>query len=192
MDMTPPAGSQISVVTEGPDSIIVMPHPDHAMVHVTKLFLTIWLLAAAGISLSSASKLLSGNGNWFLVFWTGAWTLGSIFVAHALCRGLRRPVAETLTLKRDGVCYDSGIVPMLLKGREISFPKHVRVDLDRHQLQSLRLRGDVVGQWRLTVDVGADRIDVAPYASGVEREWIARLLANRYSVGQVWAGPNDI
>ena len=162
------------------------------MIHVTKLILALMLVAAVGVSLNSASKLLSGNGNWFLVFWTGSWTLGSIFAAVALHLGLRRPVAETLTLGRDGVCYDSGVIPLLLKGREFSFPRRVHVDIDRHQLQSLRLRGKVCGEWRLTVDVGGDRIDIAPNASGVEREWIARLLADRYSIEQVWTDPGDV
>jgi hypothetical protein len=35
--------------------------------------------------------------------------------------------------------------------------------------------------------VDTARIDVAPTASEVEREWLARLLAQRYSLPQVLA-----
>jgi hypothetical protein len=41
----------------------------------------------------------------------------------------------------------------------------------------------------LTVDVGAQRVEIAPTGSEVEREWLARLLAQRYSLPQVFGTP---
>jgi hypothetical protein len=64
------------------------------------------------------------------------------------------------------------------------FPKRLQADLDRSELQSLRLREIESGN-RLTVDVEAQRIEIASAASEVEREWLARLLARRYSLRQV-------
>jgi len=192
MDAEPPSGSRISIANGGADPVIVIPKPNSLMVNISGLLMTFWLFGGVAVSLSAASKVLSGNGNTFLVVWMALWTLGDVLAAYTVYRLLRRPVPETLILKRDGVRYDSGFVPLLLKGRDISFPKRIRVDLDRHQLQSLRLRGNVVGDWRLTVDVDANRIDIAANASGVEREWLARLLADRYSVQQVWASANDL
>jgi hypothetical protein len=192
MDAKPPDGSRISIATDGPDPIIVIPKPISPMVPVAGLLMTFWLFGAGAFLLGAAPKVLSGNGSTGLVVWVGLCTLGAIFVAHTIYRVLRRPVPETLILKRDGVCYDSGVVPALLKGREISFPQRIRIDLNRDQLQSLRLRGNVVGQWRLTVDVDASRIDIAANASGVEREWLAHLLARHYSVQQVWASADDV
>jgi hypothetical protein len=122
----------------------------------------------------------------------GLWTLGVSFVAYTVYRALRRPVRGTLILKHDELRYDSGFIPLLQEGKTISFPKRIRIDVDRHQLQSLRLRGNVCGRWRLTVDVGANRIDILPNASGVEREWVARFLAGHYSVQQIWAAANDV
>jgi hypothetical protein len=52
----------------------------------------------------------------------------------------------------------------------------------------LRLRETESGN-RLTIDVDAARIDIAPTASEVEREWLARLLAQRYSLPQVFGTP---
>ncbi len=72
------------------------------------------------------------------------------------------------------------------------FPKRRQADLDRNELQSLRLRETESGN-RLTVDVEAQRIEIAATASEVEREWLARLLARRYSLPQMTgnAGADD-
>jgi hypothetical protein len=97
------------------------------------------------------------------------------------------------------VAYDSGIAPLEFdswrsKNKKLKdswaslFPKRLRVELDRRQLQSLRLRETESGN-RLTVDVDASRIDIAPAASEVEREWLARLLAQRYALPQILAAP---
>jgi hypothetical protein len=138
--------------------------------------------------------MLSGRGGAFLVFWLGAWTIGGIFAAFGAYRAFRPAVPETLELKRRGVAYDSGVPPFQFKSNTYArtpkaawnsaFPKRLRVELDRSQLQSLRLRETDSGN-RLTVDVGAERVEIAPTASEVEREWLARLLARRYSLPQV-------
>jgi hypothetical protein len=52
----------------------------------------------------------------------------------------------------------------------------------------LRLR-ETESSNRLTVDVEAQRIEIASAASEVEREWLARLLARRYSLPQVLGSP---
>ena len=91
MDVKPPAGSLITIATDGSDPIIVIPNPTRPMVRIAGLFMTFWLFGAAGVSLSAASKLLSGNGNMFLVFWMGLWTLGVVSAAHVVYRALRRP-----------------------------------------------------------------------------------------------------
>ena len=71
------------------------------------------------------------------------------------------------------------------------FPKRVRLELDRSQLQSLRLRETDNGN-RLTFDIGSDRIEIAPTASEVEREWLARLLARRYALPQILGSTDSV
>jgi hypothetical protein len=194
MDWQPPAGSRISVATDGADPTIVVPSTGGASRYFTGLFLLFWLgMWTIGFR-DAGSKVISGEANAFLVFWLAAWTLGGLFAAFTLYRAFRPPVPETLELKRNSMTYDSGIPPVQFNsyGRyrnpkdawNSTFPKRVRVDLDRRQLQSLRLRETESGN-RLTVDVDAARIDIAPNASEVEREWLARLLAQRYSLPQV-------
>ena len=191
MDLNPPAGSKISIVSEGTDPTIIVPAANSPMRYFMGFFLLFWLVMWTMGFRDAASKVLSGNANGFLIFWLCGWTVGGVLAAFSLYRIVRTPVPESLELKRNSVTYDSGIPPFQFNSSwryknprdawRSTFPKRVRVDLDRRQLQSLRLRETESGN-RLTVDVEADRIDMAPTASEVEREWLARLLARRYSL----------
>jgi hypothetical protein len=194
MDLNPPVGSKISIVSEGADSTIIIPAANSPMRYFTGLFLLFWLGGWAVGFTSAASQILSGKANAFIVFWLGGWTLGGIFAVFAAYRSFRPPVSESLELKRNSVTYDSGIPPLQFDSSwryknpknawSSAFPKRIRAELDRRQLQSLRLRETESGN-RLTIDVDAARIDIAPSASEVEREWLARLLAQRYSLQQL-------
>ena len=198
MDLQPPAGSTISITTDGPDPTIVIPAARSAKRYFLGLFLLFWLgMWTIGFR-DAGSKVIAGNANSFLIFWLCGWTVGGVFAAFTLYRAFRTPVPESLELKRNGVTYDSGIPPLQFDSSwrykntrdawNATFPKRVRVDLDRRQLQSLRLRETESGN-RLTIDVDAARLDIAPTASEVEREWLARLLAQRYSLSQVLGAP---
>jgi hypothetical protein len=100
-------------------------------------------------------------------------------------------VPETLQLKRGSIAYDSGIPPFELNKSSDYWSsllsKRLRADLDRQQLQTLRLRETETGN-RLTIDLGAQRLELASQASEVEREWLARLLVRRYALPQVLPG----
>jgi hypothetical protein len=196
MDINPPPGSKISVVSDGADPIVVIPAPSSPMRYFTGLFLVCWLGGWALGEKHAVSEILSGRASAFLIFWLGAWTLGGIFAAYSAYRSLRPPVPETLQLQRSGISYDSGLPPIQLNSWRnantinnwrSAFPKRVLADLDRRELQSLRLRETESGN-RLTVDVEAERVEIASGASEVEREWLARLLARRYSLPQVFGG----
>lgn len=194
MDLNPPSGSKISISHDRGDPTIIIPPAASPSRYFGGVFLLFWLGGWAFGFSSAASQISSGKGGAFLIFWLGAWTVAGIFAAYTAYRIFRPPVPETLELKRAGIAYDSGIAPPQLNSWNLStkdrwkstFPKRVKVDLDRRQLQSLRLRETEAGN-RLTVDVDAQRIDVASGASEVEREWLAKLLAQRYALPQVAA-----
>jgi hypothetical protein len=198
MDLNPPAGSKISIVEDGGDSTIVIPATGGYSRYFTGLFLLFWLGMWTTGFRDTGSKVLAGNAPPFLIFWLCAWTLGGIGAAYTLFRVLRPSVPETLTLRRSSVGYDSGIAPPQFNSYRRSrnpitswrsmFPKRRQADLDRSELRSLRLRETESGN-RLTVDVEAQRIEIASGASEVEREWLARLLARRYSLAQVLGSP---
>ncbi len=161
------------------------------------MFLLFWLgMWQIGFR-DAGSKVLAGNAPPFLIFWLGAWTLGGIAAAYALFRLLRPTVPETLVLRRNAIGYDSGVAPPQfnayrrnqnpISAWRSAFPRRRQADLDRNELQTLRLRETEAGN-RLTVDVEAQRIEIASSASEVEREWLAKLLARRYGLTQMLGG----
>jgi hypothetical protein len=194
MDLMPPSGSKILVTTSGADTVITIPQGSGGpMRYFAGLFLLFWLggwLVGGGMA---ASKLWSGGlesvaANGFLVVWLGLWALGAAWAIFVLYRLFRPSVAESLRLMPDGVAYDSGVPPLQMnffgqtdqrEAWKSLFSKRLRVELDRLQLQSLRLRETDAGN-RLTVDANAARLDVARSVSEVEREWLYQLLAGRY------------
>jgi hypothetical protein len=199
MDLNPPAGSEISIRQDPAGPTVVIPAKGNPSRYFGGVFLVFWLGGWAFGFKSALTTLLSGNGNAFIVFWLGGWTVGGIVAAYSVFRIFRPGVPETFILKRSGVDYDSGIPPLELnsyrKGSSWNswssiFSKQLRTELGRQQLQSLRLRETEAGN-RLTIDLGAKRVEFASQASEVEREWLARLLANRYSLPQAVAGAAD-
>jgi hypothetical protein len=146
---------------------------------------------------------MAGKGGLFVVFWLGAWTVGGAMAALSLYRMLRPSVPESLRLGLSGVTYDSGIPPFRYDyyryGRSSAarknfwaslFPKRTVLTLDRRQLQTLRLR-DTDDSNRLTVDAGSARLDLAKEASEIEREWLYRVLTEKYALAPVRANERE-
>jgi hypothetical protein len=197
MDWNPPPGSNIVVATDSGDPTVIIPNSGSTMRYFHGLFLLFWLGMWTMGFRDAGSQVMSGKANGFIVLWLGAWTIGGVFAALTIYRVFRPAVPESLELRRSSLAYDSGIAPLQFDSWRTKkmkeswaslFPKRLRVELDRRQLQSLRLRETETGN-RLTVDVDAARIDIAPTASEVEREWLARLLAQRYALPQILAAP---
>jgi hypothetical protein len=195
MDLTAPAGSEISINYDNGEPTIVIPARGSASRYFGGVFLLFWLGGWAFGFKSVASQLMSGKGNLFMVFWLGAWTVGGIVAALVAYRIFRPSVPETLQLKNASVAYDAGIRPLEFNvyGRTTNtreywaslISKRTRAEFSRPELQTLRLRETDAGN-RLTIDLGSKRIDLGAQASEVEREWLARLLAKRYALTQVF------
>jgi hypothetical protein len=184
----PPEGSTISVAAIGSEPTVVVPYPKGGIgQYGICLFLLFWLGGWAYGLHSVLAEISAGKGNLFLWFWLGGWTLGGAFAAYSVYRIIRGPEPETFGLTKTSVRYDSGIPPFEIKqGTKNSgwnwssyFPKRVRVELDRRKLQTLELRQTDSGN-RLTVDNGAMRLDLARQATEIEREWLYKVLAERY------------
>jgi hypothetical protein len=194
MDLNPPIGSSISIRRGEQGPLIIIPAKGSPSRYLGGLFLLFWLGGWAFGFISVLTKLLSGNGNAFEVFWLGAWTVGGVLAAYTAFRIFRPSVPETLLLKRSGIDYDAGIPPLELNTYQKRknywgsvFAKRLRTELGRQELISLRLRETEEGN-RLTIDIGAKRVELASQASEVEREWLGRLLADRYALPQVMPG----
>jgi hypothetical protein len=97
-------------------------------------------------------------------------------------------------LRSGGIAYDAGVPPLEFNtygnrknARDFwasLLSKRTRAEFNRPELQTLRLREVEAGN-RLTIDLGAQRLDLGSQASEVEREWLARLLAKYYRLPQV-------
>jgi hypothetical protein len=196
MDLTPPEGSRISINYDSGDPIVSIPAKRNVSRYFGGVFLLFWLGGWAFGFATVSSQLMSGKGNLFMVFWLGGWTVGGIIAAFSAYRIFRPAIPETLQMRYGNVAYDSGIPPLEFNTYQRRnakqywnslFSKRIRADLNRAELQTLRLRETEEGN-RLTVDLGAQRIDLASQASEVEREWLARLLAKRYGLTQALPG----
>jgi hypothetical protein len=196
VNLEPPSGSRISVTADDADLLIAIPPGSGGRLrYLVRLILLVWLggwlitmsiniwmLSSVQVRPTSAVRLVS----WFI-----EWTLAGAFAAYLAYRAFRPPVPETLRLMPSSVIYDSGIPPLVVHSGvgfpnrlwQSIFPKRTRGELDRHTLQSLRLRETSDGN-RLTVDadVDASRLELARFASEVEREWLHELLAKHYSL----------
>ncbi|MEI9407057.1 hypothetical protein [Mesorhizobium argentiipisi] len=190
MTVRPPDNSAISVVTNGRDQVISIPHPKPpAATYLAGLFIFCWLGGWAFGEISAAYQLVTrpiGPPTAFLVFWLCAWTVGGIFAMLMLRRILRRSVPEVIKLDASGFSYDSGVPPFKMQYyRNFCvwsqlFPQRIEQRFDRTQIESLKLReGDTCN--RLTVDAGAQRIEIGSAATDVEREWLSKVISERYS-----------
>jgi hypothetical protein len=197
MELNPPAGSQISIDRNDLDPTIIIPATASSTRYFGGVFLLFWLGGWVMGETSAITQLMSGKGGAFIIFWLGGWTIGGILAALTAYQIFRPTVPETLQLKRGSVAYDSGLPPFELNRNTRNkgirdywsslLSRRLRTDLDRQQLQTLRLRETETGN-RLTIDLGAQRLELASQASEVEREWLARRLARRYALPQVLPG----
>ena len=197
MELNPPAGSQISINRNDLDPTIIIPATASSTRYFGGVFLLFWLGGWVMGETSAITQLMSGKGGAFIVFWLGGWTIGGILAALTAYQIFRPTVPETLQLKRGSIAYDSGVPPFELNKNTRNkgvrdywsslLSKRLRADLDRQQLQTLRLRETETGN-RLTIDLGAQRLELASGASEVEREWLARLLAKRFGLTQALPG----
>lgn len=194
MLIKPLEGSDISVRTEGQIHTISVPQSKTGMSsYFVGAFTLFWLGGWAFGEVSVISTLISGQGGAgtaFLAFWLAAWTLGGLFAMMQVRRIFQKPVAESIRLEPGGLVHDSGIQPFQLPGVrtypswQSLFPKRIVTTIDRRQLGSLCLReGDMRN--RLTVDSGATRLDLAVSATDVEREWLSKVISERYALAPV-------
>ncbi|RNJ43752.1 hypothetical protein B5V01_13920 [Mesorhizobium erdmanii] len=189
MTVKPPDNSTILVATNGRDQIISIPYPKRPFAnYLIGIFVLCWLGGWAFGEITAAYQLATrpfGGPTAFVAFWLCAWTVGGIFAMLMVRRIFRRPVPEVIRLDAAGVSHDPGLPPFKMPSYGTSawtqlFSKRTERRFDRMQLKSLRLRdGDTHN--RLTVDAGAQRVEIGSAATDVEREWLFKLLSDRYS-----------
>jgi hypothetical protein len=193
MNYNVPAGSDISIEYGEADPTVVIPAKGSPFRYFGGVFMLVWLGAWAFGLVAVFSQLMEGKGGLFNVFWLCGWTVAGCLVAFSVYRIFRPPVPERLELRRGSIGYDSGIPPLkdFARGNmdywKSLFVRRRRAEIDRAELQTLRLR-ETDGGNRLTIDIGGERVELAAQASEIEREWLAKMLAQRYGLKQVLPG----
>ncbi|TPI30597.1 hypothetical protein FJW08_13340 [Mesorhizobium sp. B3-2-1] len=186
-----PENSSISIATNGREQVVSIPYPKPpTATYLAGVFVVFWLGGWAMGEVAALHQIMTmpvGGGTAFLVFWLCAWSIGGLFALLTIRRIFQRSAPELLKLEAAGLAYDSGVPPFRMPmyrtfaAWSSLFPKRSLIKIDRAQLVSLRLReGDT--RSRLTVDAGAQRVELASAATDVEREWLFKLLSERYSL----------
>jgi len=185
MILAPPPGSTISVRSDGADTLVAIPYPASASRYFSGPFLLFWLGGWGYGAWDVGRRVLSGQASWFTMVWLAGWLAVGGAAIYMAFRLLRPSVPETLRLTSQGINYDSGVASVRHQtgngSWQSTFPKRTRLELNRTALRTLQLRPTDTGN-RLTVDDGAKRIDIAGAATEIEREWLYRVIASRYSL----------
>lgn len=183
-----PEGSYLIVEQTGRDAKITIPNPIRVSQFGSGLFLLVWLGGWAAGEYFVLTELISGTGptgvKAFMLFWLAGWTIGGFFAMAQAYRIFAPPKPETISLDAGGMTHDTGSLPAGrwkgLSWRVLTGRGYV-TRIDRRALATLQLR-EAATHNRLTVDVGATRIDLAPAATDVEREWLLGAIRERYAL----------
>jgi hypothetical protein len=182
----PPEGSYLIVSQSGRDATISIPNPIKVSQFGSGLFLLAWLGGWAVGEYFVLTELISGSGptgvKAFMLFWLAGWTIGGVFAMAQAYRIFAPPKPETISLDAGGITHNTGSRPAA-KWRGLSWGaltgQGYETRIDRRMLPTLQLR-EMASHNRLTVDVGANRIELAPAATDVEREWLLEVIRERY------------
>ena len=136
--------------------------------------------------LAAFGSLFKGDGpNGFLLFWLVGWTVGGAFAIWYLFLVLRPTIPEELLLSLPSMVHDTGVPPFSMSfGNQFQmdmwkkmFKRRTKTEFSREDMQTLRLR-EIDGGNRLTIDNGAERVDLGTSLREVEREWLFTVLSN--------------
>ena len=181
-----PSGSYLLVQQTGRDATITIPNPILAGQFLPGLFLLAWLGGWAAGEYFVIRTLLTGESpggaSAFMLFWLAGWTVGGLFAMLQLRRIFTLPKPEVISWDVGGVTYQPGSGQDTRKRTLWATLFGIRepaTQIDRRDLASLQLR-DIGGRNRLTVDAGAQRIELGQLATDVEREWIYDVLRDRF------------
>jgi cbb3-type cytochrome oxidase subunit 3 len=185
---TPPEGSSIVTDTLNGRERLKVPHDDDAMRYLIGAFMVFWLVMwGVGVS-DVGGQVLAGEAGLFHYVWLAVWLVAGGVVCCVIYSAFRPQSPEQLVLEPSSLWYDTGR-PVLTRRWfryksdfwRVVFWRRRRREFDSSDLGSLSLRESIDGN-RLTIDHGADRLELAAGATDVERDWIYRQLANAYDL----------
>ena len=188
MGSTPPQGSKITIDTVNGHQQILVPHGSGGIMrYFIGIFLLFWLSGWFMGFTNAFSTIISGEGGTSLIIWLGGWSLGGLFAGYMIYRVFQKSIPEQLLLNCPSLSLDTGVPPMKLELSVRSqkeywksiFPKRKRIEFTPSDLKTMKLRETDSGN-RLTIDKGAERIEIAIAATEIEKEWLFRHLQKIY------------
>lgn len=159
-------------------------------------FAIIALVGMCGFGpMEKAQQVAQGPG-WlavlFLAGWLGLWTIGGVSAMLTVYTMLRGPQPNHLILRSTGLTYQPDL-PTAKSGHwtypnatppttRLPWQRRKIVNVPRAELGPIRLRR-IAGDQELTIDHGAERVEIGSELTEPEREWLAAVL-------RTWAGQN--
>jgi hypothetical protein len=194
--LNPPAGSRIKTGPMNGGTLIEIPYPPAGTQRFFIVaFLLAWLGGWAFGFVFAFRQVLSGHAPVFLVFWLCAWTVGGAWAAYMTFCLIRPSEPERFVVGMNSLDWDSGRASVQWPGPWIygyrpngfirlqqMFPRRMRIDFPRAALASMRLRDTGDGN-RLTIDFGAQRLEIGRAATEIEREWLFGTLKRAFGIG---------
>jgi hypothetical protein len=154
VNLEPPSGSKISVKTDGAPPVILVPHGSWPHRYSLEAVVRRRSPRSSGLPRFLASRLDPGRRHGDVL---------GLSVVSPLRTGVTEADAERRDIRlRHSFASDLLGLHIPKGSMKSMFPKRTRVELDRRNLQSLRLRETNDGN-RLTVDVDALRLDIAQF-----------------------------
>ena len=166
--------------------LVVIPYPKRLLERIpTGLFILFWLGGWAFGFVVVGGLIISGEAGVFHYFWFGGWSIGGLWAMAITRRIFQGAKDQMLWLNKPKLSLDTGFPAFSYKDAN----KHplrslksnrVKTELTPNQIETLELRETESGN-RLTVDIGAKRVDLAAGAGEIEREWLYDYLMKEYA-----------
>ncbi len=182
---TKPFNSVIEVTNDLNQTTLFWKNPRGKSRFLILVLMFIWISGWVFGFYSVGKQLLIENNNWFLYFWFIGWTIGGLIAMYKFFLLIRPRKPEKIVLNIDYVEFNVGTDPF--KGIKIrgfednenddSFPAHSKKNYKmlKNQIGEVRLER-VVEKQRLSIDYGAERIEIGHYLTEPEREWLFQVL----------------
>lgn len=184
-----PQGSKIKIERFGIYELITIPYAKRSiMKYFVGIFLLFWFGGWFIGFKNTIQAMINGKADLFIVFWLCGWTIGGLLVIAIIFRIFRPSVSESILFMPSSIKYDSGIPAFDLDLKNSNqkevlkslFPKRTVIEITKEQLKTLSLRETDSGN-RLTIDVGSNRMNIAVGVNEIEREWIYKILKEKYN-----------
>jgi len=156
----------------------------YAVILVFLFWLVVWSVAAVcAVAEVMRDVQRASTPDPFRLFWLGIWLVSGGFIVYLVLKLMAPGKPEVLLLGDCEFHHRTGTPPLVLREsrswdfshswREFRRLKDTRTDKVKVGRPLLERVGE---HQRLTVDVGADRIEIGEFLREPEREWLAQVL----------------